>query len=116
MGKQSELKERPLMEAQHKVLTGNGTAAYAAPLCRPEVIAAYPITPQSEVIEQLAKFVADGALDAEYVTVEGENSAMNVVTAASMAGGRVFTATSSYGSCSCTTRCSRRPATAPRSS
>jgi len=97
LGKQSALKERPLLEAQHKVLTGNGTAAYAALLCRPDVVAAYPITPQSEVIEQLAKFRADGLLDAEYVAVEGENSAMNVVCAASMAGGRVYTATSSYG-------------------
>ncbi len=97
MSKQSALKERPLLEAQSKVLTGNGTAAYAALLCRPDVVAAYPITPQSEVIEQLAKFRADGLLDAEYVAVEGENSAMNVVCAASMAGGRVYTATSSYG-------------------
>ena len=66
-------------------------------LCRPDVVAAYPITPQSEVIEQLAKFHADGVLDCEYVTVEGENSAQNVVCAATMAGGRAFTATSSYG-------------------
>jgi pyruvate/2-oxoacid:ferredoxin oxidoreductase alpha subunit len=49
------------------------------------------------VIEQLAKFHADGVLDSEYVTVEGENSAQNLVCGASMAGGRVFTATSSYG-------------------
>lgn len=97
MSNQSALKERPLIEAQHKVLTGNGTAAYAALLCRPDVVAAYPITPQSEVVEQLAKFCADGLLDAEYVAVEGENSAMNVVCAASMAGGRVYTATASYG-------------------
>ncbi len=82
---------------QTKVITGNGAAAWAAMLCRPDVVAAYPITPQSEVIEQLAKFHADGVLDCEYVTVEGENSAQNVVCGASMAGGRVFTATSSYG-------------------
>lgn len=80
-----------------KVITGNGAAAYAAMLCRPDVVAAYPITPQSEVIEQLAKFHADGLLDCQYVTVEGENSAQNVVCAATMAGGRAFTATSSYG-------------------
>ncbi|OGN99129.1 MAG: pyruvate synthase subunit PorA [Chloroflexi bacterium RBG_13_51_18] len=79
------------------VLTGNYTTAYAARLCRPEVIAAYPITPQSEVAEQLSSFVADGSLDAEIVEVEGENSAMNVCRAASLAGARVFTATSSYG-------------------
>ena len=86
-----------LLNKQKKVITGNAAAAYAALLCRPDVVAVYPITPQSEVIEQLAKFHADGILDCEYVTVEGENSAQNVVCGASMAGGRVFTATSSYG-------------------
>jgi pyruvate/2-oxoacid:ferredoxin oxidoreductase alpha subunit len=79
------------------VMTGNVVAANAARLCRPEVIAAYPITPQSEVAESLSSFVADGSLDAEIVEVEGENSAMNVVLAASVAGARTFTATSSYG-------------------
>ena len=86
-----------LLNKQEKVITGNAAAAYGALLCRPDVIAVYPITPQSEVIEQLAKFHSDGVLDCEYVTVEGENSAQNVVCGASMAGGRVFTATSSYG-------------------
>ncbi len=85
------------LDRQRKVITGNAAAAYAAMLCRPDVVAAYPITPQSEVVEQLAKFHADGWLDCEYVTVEGENSAQNVVCAATMAGGRAFTATSSYG-------------------
>jgi pyruvate ferredoxin oxidoreductase alpha subunit len=89
--------ERVAAERQTKVITGNGAAAWAAMLCRPDVVAAYPITPQSEVIEQLAKFHADGVLDCEYVNVEGENSAQNVVCAATMAGGRAFTATSSYG-------------------
>jgi pyruvate/2-oxoacid:ferredoxin oxidoreductase alpha subunit len=84
-------------KGQVKVITGNAVAAYAAMLCRPEVVASYPITPQSEVVEQLSAFHADGVLDAEIVEVEGENSAMNVVSAASLAGGRVFTATSSYG-------------------
>jgi pyruvate ferredoxin oxidoreductase alpha subunit len=82
---------------QVKVITGNATGAYGAMLCRPEVIAVYPITPQSEIAEQLAQFKADGVIDSEFVEVEGENSAMNVVLGASVAGGRVFTATSSYG-------------------
>jgi pyruvate/2-oxoacid:ferredoxin oxidoreductase alpha subunit len=86
-----------LQNKQTKVITGNAAAAYGAALCRPEVVSAYPITPQSEVIEQLAKFHADGVLDCEYVTVEGENSAQNVVCGASMGGSRVYTATSSYG-------------------
>lgn len=84
-------------KSQVMVITGNAVAAYGAMLCRPEVVAAYPITPQSELAEQLAQFVANGVLDAEYVEVEGENSAMNVVLGASVAGARVVTATSSYG-------------------
>jgi pyruvate/2-oxoacid:ferredoxin oxidoreductase alpha subunit len=85
------------MNKETKVITGNAAAAYGVLRCRPEVVAAYPITPQSELVEQLAKFHADGVLDCEYVTVEGENSAQNVVCAATMAGSRAFTATSSYG-------------------
>jgi pyruvate ferredoxin oxidoreductase alpha subunit len=84
-------------KGQVRVITGNAVGAYGAMLCRPEVVAAYPITPQSEIAEQLAQFKADGVLDAEYVEVEGENSSMNVVLAASTAGARTFTATSSYG-------------------
>jgi len=84
-------------KGQVSVMMGNAVAAYAAKLCRPEVVACYPITPQSEVAETISGLVADGALDAEIVEVEGENSAMNVVLAASMAGARTFTATSSYG-------------------
>jgi len=79
------------------VMMGNVVAANVAKLCRPEVVSLYPITPQSEVAETISGFVADGSLNAEIVEVEGENSAMNVVLAASMAGARTFTATSSYG-------------------
>jgi pyruvate ferredoxin oxidoreductase alpha subunit len=78
-------------------MTGNAAAAYGAVLCRPDVISAYPITPQSEVVEQLAKFHADGILDCEFVNSEGENSAQNIVCAASLVGCRTFTATSSWG-------------------
>lgn len=82
---------------QKRVITGNAAAAHAVRLCKPDVISLYPITPQSEVIEQLEKFHAQGTLDCEMVTVEGENSAQNVVCGASMGGSRVFTATSSWG-------------------
>lgn len=84
-------------DSQIKVITGNGAAAIAAKLACPDVVAAYPITPQTEIIEQISKFHADGEMDCELITVEGENSAMNAVMAASLAGGRVFTATSSWG-------------------
>ncbi|MDZ7666337.1 MAG: pyruvate synthase subunit PorA [Desulfotignum sp.] len=80
-----------------KVITGNAAAAIAAKLARPDVVAAYPITPQTEVIEQISSFHASGDMDCELITVEGENSAMNAVMAASLAGGRVFTASSSWG-------------------
>lgn len=79
------------------VLTGNSAAAEAAALCRPDVIAAYPITPQSSVVEHLAQMVYDGDLDAELVQVESEHTAMSVVQGAAVGGGRTFTATSSQG-------------------
>jgi len=94
------LKEILLMKAQKgkvRVMTGNAAAAYGAMLCRPDVATSYPITPMSEVAEQFSAFRADGLVDTEMVEVEGENSAMNVVAAASVAGGRTFTATSSWG-------------------
>lgn len=84
-------------KSQIQVITGNAAAAIAAKLACPDVVAAYPITPQTEVIEQISKFHANGEMDCELITVEGENSAMNAVMAASLAGGRVFTATSSWG-------------------
>ncbi|MCP4021770.1 MAG: pyruvate synthase subunit PorA [Desulfobacteraceae bacterium] len=83
--------------SQIKVITGNAAAAIGAKLARPDVVAAYPITPQTEVIEQISSFHASGEMDCELITVEGENSAMNAVMAASLAGGRVFTASSSWG-------------------
>ncbi len=86
-----------LAKGEVKVITGNAATSYGVLRCRPDVVAMYPITPQSEVVEQLSKFHADGLLDAEMIEVEGENSAMNSVLAASCAGGRAFTATSSYG-------------------
>lgn len=88
---------KTLRKDEVKVITGNAATAYGVLLCQPDVVALYPITPQTEVVEQLSRFHADGILKAEMVEVEGENSAMNVVVAASCAGGRAFTATSSYG-------------------
>jgi len=79
------------------VIDGNLSAAYGALLCKPEVISAYPVTPQSPVVESLSKFHARGLTDAEFVPVEGENSAMGVMMGASAAGARVFTATSGLG-------------------
>jgi len=86
-----------MRKSEIRVITGNAATAYGVMLCRPDVIALYPITPQTEVVEQLSRFHADGVIDSEMIQVEGENSAMNAVLAASCAGGRTFTATSSYG-------------------
>jgi len=80
-----------------KVQNGNMAAATGAALCRPDVIAAYPITPQTPVVEYLTQFKADGEIESTMSEVESELSAMSVVTGASLAGSRTFTATASQG-------------------
>lgn len=80
-----------------RIITANEAAALAAMLCRVQVVAAYPITPQTPVTEELAKMVEQGDLQAEYLTVESEHSAMACVIAASQVGARVFTASSANG-------------------
>jgi pyruvate ferredoxin oxidoreductase alpha subunit len=76
---------------------GSMAVALAAKLARVDVIAAYPITPQTHVIEYLAEFVANRELDAEYINVESEHSAISACVGASATGARTFTATSSQG-------------------
>ena len=76
---------------------GNKIAAKAVQLCRPEVIAAYPITPQTVIVEELARMVEAGELSAEYLRVESEHSVMAATCAAASMGVRTFTATSSQG-------------------
>jgi pyruvate ferredoxin oxidoreductase alpha subunit len=78
-------------------LTGNEAAAYGMRQCNPDVVAAYPITPQTEVVQIYSSFVADGLVDTRMVTVESEHSAMSACAGASAAGARVMTATSSQG-------------------
>jgi pyruvate ferredoxin oxidoreductase alpha subunit len=80
-----------------KLLTGNVAAASAARLARVDYIPAYPITPQTEIIETLADWVMEGSMDAKFVQLESEHSMMTAAGAASLAGARVFTATSSQG-------------------
>jgi pyruvate/2-oxoacid:ferredoxin oxidoreductase alpha subunit len=79
------------------ILDGNHAAAQGVKLSRVQVIAAYPITPQTPVTEALSEFVERKELDAQYVAVESEHSALAVCTSASMVGARTFTATSSHG-------------------
>lgn len=80
-----------------EVLSGNKAAVYAAKLARVEVAAVYPITPQSQISEDITKAVAAGELDCDIIEVEGEHSAMSAIIGASAVGARVFTATSSWG-------------------
>src|SRR4030066_3658 len=80
-----------------EVMTGNYASAYGAKLARAEVIAAYPITPQTSIVEKLAAFVATGELKAQFIPVESEHSAMAACIAAQTAGARTYTATSSHG-------------------
>lgn len=82
---------------ESRILTGNQAAALAARLCRVQVIAAYPITPQSKIPEVLSEYVESGELKAELVRVESEHSAMGVCISASLVGARVFTATAANG-------------------
>lgn len=76
---------------------GNGAAAEAIRMARPKVLAVYPITPQSTISERLAEMVDFGELDAKYIRVESEHSAMSAVTAAALTGVRSTTATASQG-------------------
>ncbi|MBU4376982.1 MAG: pyruvate ferredoxin oxidoreductase [Candidatus Omnitrophica bacterium] len=80
-----------------KVITGNHAVSFGAKLARVEVIAAYPITPQTEVVEKLSEIVSDGELAAKFIKVESEHSAMAACIGASVTGARAFTATSSQG-------------------
>lgn len=78
-------------------LSANEAAAYGVMLSRPKVISAYPITPQTTLVEKLADFKADGKANFKYIMVESEHSAMAAALGVSMMGVRVFTATSSQG-------------------
>jgi pyruvate ferredoxin oxidoreductase alpha subunit/phenylglyoxylate dehydrogenase alpha subunit len=80
-----------------RVLEGNEAAAYGAMLCQPDVICAYPITPQNSLLTHLFQFKADDILKAEMVAIESEHSAMSALIGAAKAGGRTFSSTSSQG-------------------
>lgn len=77
--------------------TANHLAGYAAKMARVKVVAAYPITPQTTVVEKIAEFVENGEMDADYIRVESEHSAMTACISAAATGVRTFTATSAHG-------------------
>jgi len=78
-------------------LTGNEAVAHAMRQINPDVVAAYPITPQTDIVQYFSQYVADGKVKTEFVTVESEHSAMSATIGASAAGARAMTATSSQG-------------------
>ncbi|RLF94612.1 pyruvate ferredoxin oxidoreductase, partial [Thermococci archaeon] len=80
-----------------KVIEGNHAVSYGIRDARAEVIAAYPITPQTHIVELLSEFCASGELKAKFIKVESEHSAMAACVGASAAGARASTATSSQG-------------------
>jgi pyruvate/2-oxoacid:ferredoxin oxidoreductase alpha subunit len=80
-----------------KVITGNQAVAYGVILSRVDLISAYPITPQTTIVEELSELIASGRLNTRFLKVESEHSAMAALIGASTGGVRCFTATSSHG-------------------
>jgi pyruvate/2-oxoacid:ferredoxin oxidoreductase alpha subunit len=85
------------VQDDRELLTGNHSVAEAVRLAKPTVVPAYPITPQTEIVERISSMIADKTIDAEFIAVESEHSAMAAAIGASLAGARTFTATSSHG-------------------
>jgi len=85
------------MNNKMTAITGNEAVAYAIKQINPDVMAAYPITPQTDIVEKYSEYVADGLVNTEFITVESEHSAMSACVGAAAAGGRVMTATSANG-------------------
>ncbi len=83
--------------ARRAMLTGNAAAAWGARLAKAEYVPAFPITPQTEIIELLAEWFGDGTMRGKFVTLDSEHSMLTAAGAAAAAGVRVFSATSSQG-------------------
>ncbi|MBU3966420.1 MAG: pyruvate ferredoxin oxidoreductase [Euryarchaeota archaeon] len=79
------------------VVEGSYAVAHAVKVCKPNVISAYPITPQTHIVEDLAQFAADGEMNCEYMNVESEFSAISALIGASAAGARTYSSTTSQG-------------------
>lgn len=79
------------------VVEGSYAVAHAVKVCKPNVISAYPITPQTHIVEDLAQFYADGEMNCEYMNVESEFSAISALIGASAAGARTYSSTTSQG-------------------
>jgi pyruvate ferredoxin oxidoreductase alpha subunit len=84
-------------KTKRQMLTGNASVAWGVRLSEVDYIPAYPVTPQTEIIETLSKWIREGVMDARFVTMDSEHSMITAAGAASAAGARAFTATSSQG-------------------
>jgi pyruvate ferredoxin oxidoreductase alpha subunit len=86
------------MSGKMTVVEGSYAVAHSVKVCRPNVISAYPITPQTHIVEDLSQFMADGKIpNCEYINVESEFSALSALVGASAAGARTYSSTSSQG-------------------
>ncbi len=85
------------MRRRMVVVEGSYAVAHAVKICRPNVISAYPITPQTHIVEDLSQFAADGEMNCEYMNVESEFSAISALIGASAAGARTYSSTTSQG-------------------
>jgi len=85
------------LDSGRMVVEGSYAVAHAVAMCRPDVISAYPITPQTHIVEDLSQFVADGVIDSKYINVESEFSALSALVGSSAAGARTYSATTSQG-------------------
>ena len=83
--------------SQTIVCDGNEAAAWGVARARPDMVAVYPITPQSSLVEYISQFVADGTIKADLMDVEGEHSVLSVLQGACLAGARTFTASCGQG-------------------
>ena len=90
-------KQKEMLPERYEILGGNETCAWGARYARVNVISAYPITPQTTIVEKLSDFVDSDGYDCEYVRVESEHSVMGFLVGASYAGARTFSATSGQG-------------------
>lgn len=97
--KQTTAPEREATHPRHRerIMKGNYAAAEAARLCRAGFVPAYPITPQTTIVERLSEMVADGEMDAAYVNMDSEHSVFAAAMGAALGGERVFTATAGQG-------------------
>ena len=87
----------PQNTANMRVVEGSYAVAHAVMCCRPDVISAYPITPQTHIVENLSQLVADGELDSAFLTVDSEFSALSLLVGSTACGGRGYSSTTSQG-------------------